>query len=66
MSDLKVGDVVYLNSDEKGVKMTVASISDGEIQCIYFNQSEQKFVQTMAMPKEAVTLVSKPNEGFYK
>ncbi len=55
MSQLKAGDVVYLNSDKK-VPMTVAWVSDGEIQCIYFNESEHKFVQTMAMPEEALTL----------
>lgn len=63
MNDLKVGDVVYLNSD-KEIPMTVASISDGEIQCIYFNQAEQKFVQTMAMPEDAVTPVKKTNDPY--
>ena len=46
--------------------MTVASVDNGEIQCIYFNQAEQKFVITMAMPEEVVTLTNKPNEDFYR
>ena len=62
MNQLKVGDVVYLNS-ENGVKMTVTSVENGEIQCIYFNSSEQKFVLTPTMPEEAVTLKS---DGYYK
>lgn len=66
MSDLKVGDVVRLKSDENGVKMTVASVDNGEIQCIYFNGSEQKVVMTMAMPEEVVTLTNKPDNDFYK
>lgn len=66
MNQLKVGDVVRLKSDENGVKMTVASVENGEIQCIYFNESEKKVVMTMAMPEEVVTLTNKPNEDFYR
>lgn len=66
MNQLKVGDVVRLKSDENGFKMTVASVDNGEIQCIYFNESEQKFVMTMAMSEEVVTLTNKPNEDFYR
>lgn len=63
MNQLKVGDVVRLKSDENGVKVTVASIDNGEIQCIYFNSLEQKFVLTPTMPEETVTLKS---DDYYK
>ncbi len=69
MNQLKVGDVVRLKSEEDGVKMTVASVIDGEIQCIYFNQSEQKFVMTMAMPEETLmrsNMAHTDDNGFYK
>ena len=66
MNQLKVGDVVRLNSNENGVKMTVASVDNGEIQCIYFNESEQKVVMTMAMPEEVVTLTNNPKKDFYR
>ena len=65
MNQLKVGDVVYLNS-EKNVPMTVASVDNGEIQCIYFSKTEQKFVQTMAIPEEALVLITKPNDDYYR
>ena len=66
MSQLTVGDVVRLKSDENGFKMTVASVDNGEIQCIYFNESEQKVVLTMAMPEEVVTSINKPDEDYYR
>lgn len=65
MSQLKVGDVVFLNS-ENDVKMTVVSAEDGEIQCVYFNEVEGKFALTMPMPEDAVRSLTKPNEDFYK
>ncbi|WP_297071776.1 hypothetical protein [uncultured Duncaniella sp.] len=58
MNKLKIGDVVCLNS-EKDVQMTVMSISEGEVQCVYFNQVEQKFNLTMSMPEEVVALSQK-------
>lgn len=63
MNQLKVGDVVYLNS-EKDVPMTITSISDGEIQCIYFSKTEQKFVTTTTMPQEAVSQDQKTNDPY--
>lgn len=65
MNQLKFGDVVRLKSEENGIKMTVASVDEGEIQCIYFNQPEQKFILTMVMPEETVTL-STPTDDYYR
>ena len=58
MNQLKVGDVVYLNSQD-GVEMTVAEISDNGVECIYFNTTDRRFVRTIPMPADALTKVKK-------
>lgn len=54
MNELKVGDVVYLNSENR-VKMTVSYVGDGEIECIYYNPTTHKFETTIMMPIGVVT-----------
>lgn len=54
--ELKIGDVVYLNSNPK-VKMTVAYIEQGSFQGLYFNEVSNKFEYTVKIPFQAVTRV---------
>ena len=54
MNELKVGDVVYLNSENR-VKMTVSYVSNGQIECIYYNPTTHKFETTITMPIGVVT-----------
>ncbi len=54
MNELKVGDVVYLNSENR-IKMTVSYIGDGMIECIYYNPSVNKFEATMTVPINVVS-----------
>lgn len=56
MSDLKVGDVVWLKS-QQGLDMTVAEITDDGVVCIYFSPSERNFVRTIPMPNGTLTKV---------
>ena len=66
MNQLKVGDVVYLNSEDD-VKMTIVAVDDTEIQCVYFNKVETKFVLTMALPIEAVKQKkSRDDDDYYQ
>lgn len=54
MNQLKVGDVVWLNS-QQGLDMTVAEITDKGVVCIYFCPSERKIVQTIPLPMGTLT-----------
>ncbi len=65
MNQLKVGDVVHLNSD-RDVKMTVVAVDDAEIQCVYFNRPESKLVMTMTLPKEAVSHEKSKDDDYYQ
>lgn len=58
MNELKIGDIVYLNS-EKDVTMTVTYINtrENKVQCVYYNTSTQEFKYCPAIPIEAVTKV---------
>lgn len=54
MNDIKIGDVVYLNSENR-VKMTVSYVGNGQIECIYYNPSTHTFETTITMPIGVVT-----------
>lgn len=58
MTELKIGDVVYLNSEDR-VHMTVVYINsnDNEIQCVYYNAGTQEFKYSPKIPIAAVTKV---------
>ena len=56
MNELKIGDVVYLNSESR-VLVTVAYINTREekFQGVYFNPDSKKFEYTPALPIATVT-----------
>lgn len=56
MNQLKVGDVVFLNS-ENGVKMTVTEISEDGVECTYFHADTGKIQHTPPLPEEAFTKI---------
>lgn len=58
MIELKLGDVVYLNSEDR-VHMTVIYINsnDKEIQCVYYSTETQEFKYSPKIPIAAVTKV---------
>lgn len=58
MNELKVGDVVYLNS-ESSIYITITYIdkSDDTLQGVYFNIDSKKFEYTPELPLAAVTKV---------
>lgn len=55
--ELKIGDVVYLNS-EPNVKMTVVYIENGYIQTVFYSSLNNKFEYSAKLPIKAVTKVS--------
>lgn len=55
MNELKIGDVVYLNSEDR-VVMTVVWVDEDEVTCAYFNGQTHTFVQ-VKFPINAVTKV---------
>ena len=55
--ELKIGDVVYLNS-EPNVKMTVVYIENGYIQAVFYSALNNKFEYSVKLPIKAVTKVS--------
>lgn len=55
--ELKIGDVVYLNS-EPNVKMTVVYIENGYIQAVFYSSLNNKFDYSVKLPIKAVTKVS--------
>ncbi len=59
MEELKIGDVVYLNSEDR-VQMTVAYIDSRAkyFKGLYFNVDTKKFEYTPDMPLATVTKVS--------
>lgn len=56
MNDLKVGDVVYLNSEPE-IKMTVTYISDGTAQCVFYCVGDHTFHHSPELPVAAFTKV---------
>ena len=56
MNELKVGDIVYLNSESR-VHITVTYINSREekFQGVYFNPDSKKFEFTPTLPIAAVT-----------
>ena len=64
MNQLKVGDVVYLKSEEK-LRMIISEISGDEIECIYFHPTEKNIVRTIPMPQEAVVKVEQYNSNLW-
>lgn len=58
MNELKVGDVVYLNSESRiCITITYINKSDGALQGVYFNTDSKKFEYTPKLPLAAVTKV---------
>lgn len=55
MNELKIGDVVYLDSEDR-VDMTVVWVDDFEVTCAYFNGQTHIFEQ-VKFPINAVTKV---------
>lgn len=57
MNEIKIGDVVYLNSAQL-ITMTVISITnDGHLFGVYFNSDTKEFKTTPKLPIAAVTKV---------
>lgn len=56
MNELKVGDVVYLNSEDR-MQITVSFIENGYFQGVYFNADSKKFEYTPKLPIATVTKV---------
>lgn len=56
MNEIKIGDVVYLNSAQL-MTMTVVSISNGCLNGVYFNSDTKEFKITPKLPIAAVTKV---------
>ena len=56
MNQLKVGDVVFLNS-ENGVKMTVTEITEDGVECVYFHPETGKIQRTPPLSEESFTKV---------
>lgn len=56
MQDIKLGDVVCLNS-ETNLPMTVVYVDydSNELQCVYFNTQSFEFTRTPELPIESVT-----------
>jgi hypothetical protein len=54
MNELKIGDVVYLNSEDR-MQITVSYISDGYLQGVYFNVDSKKIEYTPKLPIATVT-----------
>lgn len=58
--ELKIGDVVYLNSNPE-IKMTVSYVGNNTFQAILFNPVKHDFERTQEMPIQAVSLVKDRN-----
>ena len=56
MNELKIGDVVYLNSEDR-IKITVSYLKNGYLQGVYFNIDSKKFEHTPDLPIATVTKV---------
>lgn len=56
MSNLKIGDVVYLNSED-GVKMTVTEISENGVECSYYHSETGKVQHTPPLPEGSFTKI---------
>lgn len=58
MNELKVGDVVYLNSEPR-INITITYINKGDnaFQGVYFNIDSKKFEYTPKLPIATVTKV---------
>lgn len=54
MNDIKVGSVVFLNSNPD-VLMTVTGMAPGEIRVVYFDYNTREF-KSIRFPPAAVTL----------
>ncbi|MBV3635670.1 hypothetical protein [Bacteroides cellulosilyticus] len=56
MGDIKVGDIVFLNSEPK-IRMTVVYVGSEKLQGVRFNSLTQTFEYSIELPIQAVTLV---------
>lgn len=56
MNQLKVGDVVFLNS-ESGVKMTVTEITEDGVECTFFHPETCKIQRTPPLPEDSFTKI---------
>lgn len=56
MNELRIGDVVYLNSESR-INITITYISNGDNTCqgTYFNTDSKKFEYTPKFPIATVT-----------
>lgn len=63
MNQLKVGDVVFLNS-ENGVKMTVTEITEDGVECTYFHPETGKIMRTPPLPEGAITPLKKQDDTY--
>lgn len=54
MNEFRVGDVVYLNSEDR-IEMTIVEIHT-EVTCAYFNEQTHKF-EEVTFPINALTKV---------
>lgn len=63
MNQLKVGDVVFLNS-ENSVKMTVTEITEDGVECMYYHPETGKIMYTPTIPEEAFTPLKKLNDPY--
>lgn len=59
--ELKVGDVVYLNSNPE-VKFTIVSHIPGGFTILGYNKDKQEFVTLHKIPEQALTLVNNPSK----
>lgn len=56
--EIKVGDIVYLNSNPK-IEMTVSHVDSNKVQAIYYNSINGKFEFTPSLPVQTITVVKK-------
>lgn len=54
MNDLKIGDVVTINSEDQ-VEMTVVHIYDGKAQCVFYCVGDHTFHYSPELPIAAFT-----------
>lgn len=63
MNELKVGDIVFLNS-ENSLKMTVTEITEDGVECVYLHPETGKVMRTPPLPKDAFTPLKK--DDYYE
>lgn len=56
MNQLKVGDVVFLNSEDD-VRMTVTEITENGVECSYYHSETGKILRTPPLPEESYTKI---------